>query len=126
MGMADRRQFLTIVGASLVLAPAVAWLSSLRGLESAAAAEIRFPVEKSDADWRAMLTPERYRVLRGGGTEWAYSSPLNEEKRHGIFLCAGCDQPLFSSSTKYDSGTGWPSFWAPLDGAVGTSIDRSL
>ena len=126
MDMADRRQFLTIVGASLVLAPAVAWLSSLRGFEPGAVAEARFPVEKSDAEWRAILTPDRYRVLRGGGTEWAYSNPLNEEKRRGVFSCAGCGQRLFSSSAKYESGTGWPSFWAPLDGAVGTSIDRGL
>jgi peptide-methionine (R)-S-oxide reductase len=65
-------------------------------------------------------------VLRGGETEWAFSSPLNEEKRRGVYSCAGCQQPLFSSSAKYDSGTGWPSFWASLDGAVATSIDRAF
>jgi peptide-methionine (R)-S-oxide reductase len=124
--MTDRRQLLTIGGAALILGPVVAWLSSLEGIEAGAATSGRFPVEKTDADWRASLRPEAYRVLRGGGTEWAYSSPLNEEKRHGVFSCAACGNPLFSSSTKYESGTGWPSFWSSLDGAVGTSIDRSL
>jgi methionine-R-sulfoxide reductase len=64
-------------------------------------------------------------VLREHGTERAFTSPLNNEKHKGTFLCAGCGQPLFDSSTKFDSGTGWPSFWKPLDGAVGTSVDRS-
>ena len=77
-------------------------------------------------DWQKALTPEQFRVLRQHGTERAGSSPLNAEKREGRFICAGCGQELFSSATKYDSGTGWPSFWAPVEGAVATSIDRSL
>ena len=125
-GMADRRQFLSIVGASLVLAPVVVWLSRLQDLEPHAGAESRFPIEKSAAEWRALLAPERYRVLRGGGTEWAYSSSLNQEKRYGVFSCAGCGLQLFSSASKYESGTGWPSFWSALDGSVRTSIDRGL
>ena len=88
--------------------------------------ESRFPVQKTDAAWRAALTPEQYLVLRGQGTERAFSSPLDEEKRPGMFACAACDRALFSSTTKYDSRTGWPSFWEPLDGAVGTSVDRTL
>ncbi len=81
---------------------------------------------KSDAEWRAELSPEQYKVLRGHGTERAGSSPLDTEKRPGMFVCAGCGQELFESGTKFDSGTGWPSFFAPIEGAVGTSVDRSL
>jgi peptide-methionine (R)-S-oxide reductase len=80
----------------------------------------------TDADWRARLTPEQFRVLRGHGTERAGTSPLNAEKRPGMFACAGCGTELFDSDTKFDSGTGWPSFFAPLEGAVGETKDRSL
>jgi len=80
----------------------------------------------SDAEWRRRLPPEAYRVLRGHGTERAFTSPLNGETRKGVYHCAGCDLPLFSSETKFDSGTGWPSFWTHLPGAFGTSIDRSF
>ena len=80
----------------------------------------------SNAEWRKRLTPEQYSVLREAGTERAFTSPLLHEKRAGIFACAGCDLNLFSSATKYDSGTGWPSFWAPLDKAIGTSRDVSF
>jgi peptide-methionine (R)-S-oxide reductase len=83
-------------------------------------------VAKTDAEWRAELSAEQYRVLRGHGTERAGTSPLNAEKRQGVFACAGCGQELFESGTKFESGTGWPSFFAPLPGAVGTSVDRSL
>lgn len=85
-----------------------------------------FPVEKTDADWRAQLSPEAYHVLRGHGTERAGASPLNREHRPGTFHCAGCGHPLFSSQAKFDSGTGWPSFWQPLEDAVGTSVDRKF
>ena len=78
---------------------------------------------KSDADWRQELTPERYQVLRQHGTEPAGTSPLNHEKRQGEFLCAGCGAELFPSGTKYESGSGWPSFYAPMPGAVETSTD---
>jgi peptide-methionine (R)-S-oxide reductase len=73
-----------------------------------------------------VLTAEQYRVLRGHGTERAFSSTLDKEKRRGTFVCAACGQPLFSSAAKYDSGTGWPSFWEGLPDAVGTSVDRSF
>jgi len=79
-----------------------------------------------DADWRGRLTPEQFRVLRRHGTERAGTSPLNAEKRQGIFACAGCGQPLFGADTKFESGTGWPSFFAPIEGAVGTTTDRGL
>jgi len=79
----------------------------------------------SDAEWRAKLTADQYSVLRKEGTERPFTSPLLHEERKGIFACAGCDLDLFSSDTKFDSGTGWPSFWAPLDNAVRTHEDRS-
>lgn len=85
-----------------------------------------FPVQKNPAEWRRELTPEQYRVIREHGTERPGSSPLNEEHRPGVFACAACGQPLFESGTKFDSGTGWPSFWAPLEGAVETSVDRKF
>jgi len=81
---------------------------------------------KSDAEWRQTLTPEQFRVLRQHGTERAHTSPLNHEHGQGNFVCAGCGQPLFASETKFDSGTGWPSFCAPLEGAVETSRDFKL
>jgi peptide-methionine (R)-S-oxide reductase len=80
---------------------------------------------KTDDDWRRSLTPEEFQVLREHGTEPRGSSPLNGEKRSGTFRCAGCGQPLFASETKFESGTGWPSFWTPLDAAVETTTDRS-
>jgi len=85
-----------------------------------------FPVEKTEAEWRAALAPEAFRVLRQHGTERPGSSPLNAEKRPGIFDCAGCGTPLFDATTKFESGTGWPSFWDPIEGAVATRTDRSF
>jgi peptide-methionine (R)-S-oxide reductase len=121
-----RRQFLFIAAASVGLAPLFEWL----GGPGIAATHMKttpetFPVQKTEAEWKQALTPEQYRVLREHGTERAFTSPLNNEKHKGTFLCAGCGQPVFDSSTKFDSGTGWPSFWKPLDGSVGTSVDRS-
>jgi peptide-methionine (R)-S-oxide reductase len=86
----------------------------------------QFDVEKTEQDWRATLTAPQYRVLREHGTEPAGTSPLNHEKREGTFRCAGCGQELFVSATKFESGTGWPSFYAALDGAVDTTVDRSF
>ncbi len=85
-----------------------------------------FPVTHTPAEWRKLLTPAQYGVLRESGTERPYASALLEEHRRGQFDCAGCDQALFSSTTKFDSGTGWPSFWAPLAGGTGTQEDGSL
>jgi len=84
-----------------------------------------FPFAITENEWRARLTPEQYAVMRGHGTERAGSCALNHEKRAGVFHCAGCDQPLFRSGEKFDSGTGWPSFCDPLPGALGTTVDRS-
>jgi peptide-methionine (R)-S-oxide reductase len=83
-------------------------------------------ITRSDEEWRSDLTPEQYRVLRKHGTERAGTSPLNGEKRRGTFVCAGCGQKLFDAATKFESGTGWPSFCAPLEGAVETTSDRSF
>ena len=85
-----------------------------------------FPIQKSDDEWRKSLDPLQYQVLRKHGTERAGTSPLNNEKRKGAFRCAGCGKPLFDSGTKFESGTGWPSFWEPLPDAVGTLADRSF
>jgi peptide-methionine (R)-S-oxide reductase len=82
-------------------------------------------VMKPDAEWQEQLSPSQYDVLRKHGTEMRGTSPLNREKRLGQFMCAGCGQPLFASEAKFESGTGWPSFYAPLDGAVETTVDQS-
>ncbi|MEI6245730.1 MAG: peptide-methionine (R)-S-oxide reductase MsrB [Acidobacteriota bacterium] len=83
-------------------------------------------LEKTDAEWRAELTEDQYRIMRCHGTERAGTSPLNDEKRPGMFICAGCRAELFPSGTKFESGTGWPSFYAPVEAAVETTEDRSL
>jgi peptide-methionine (R)-S-oxide reductase len=117
--MKNRRSLLKslfLTGAGVTLAPSLV----------AASTGGKFEVTKTDAEWKRILTPQQYYVLREHGTEYAGSSPLDREKRKGTFHCAGCDLPLFSSDTKYDSGTGWPSFWQPIANAIGTSIDRSL
>jgi peptide-methionine (R)-S-oxide reductase len=94
---------------------------------SVLAAGESFAVTYTDDEWRKLLKPDQYAVLRQSATERPFSSPLLNEHRAGVFDCAGCDHGLFSSDTKFDSGTGWPSFWAPLDdGAVGTTRDISL
>ena len=118
--MMDRR-YLLATAASLAALFSFNWL---RGTPARAAE--KFEVEKTDAEWRKQLTPQQYEILRQEGTERPGSSPLNKEKRKGIFACAGCDNPLFSSETKYESGTGWPSFWKPLDNGVGERKDGTL
>jgi peptide-methionine (R)-S-oxide reductase len=97
----------------------------LAGARNANAAG-KFEVEHTDAEWRKLLTAEQYEVLRQDGTERAFSSPLDREKRKGVFACAGCDLPLFNSETKFDSGTGWPSFWMPIKDAVDEHADSSF
>lgn len=114
----DRRQSLA-AGASVI-----AVLAGLRATGRATAES--FEVVKSDAAWRRELGAAEYAILRGHGTERAGSSPLDREKRTGRFACAGCGLPLFSSDAKFESGTGWPSFWAPLPGAVATTSDTTL
>ena len=104
------------------VASAVTLLWTARG----GAAETRYAVSLSDAEWRRKLSPASYAVLRQASTERPYSSPLNDEHRTGTFACDGCALPLFSSRTKFDSHTGWPSFWAPLPKAVATKSDFAL
>ena len=125
--MPTRRQVLFVTATTIGLAPVVAWLSSPAVMNPPMDEnKTPFPVAKSDEEWRKELTPEEYRVLRGHGTEPAFTSPLNHEKRHGQYFCAACGQLLFSSDTKYESGSGWPSFFQPLDNnGVETTVDRS-
>lgn len=107
---------------SLTLGVALAALGLARQGE---AAEV-FEVTKTEDEWRKLLTPAQYAVLREEDTERAFTSPLNDEHRAGTFSCAGCDLALYASAAKYDSGTGWPSFWEPLPGAVATKADWGL
>lgn len=101
--------------------------SKIVGNGAQAADKKTFEVTRSDEEWRRMLTPEQYQVLRKHGTERAGTSPLDKEYRKGTFLCAGCDLAVYPSDTKFDSKTGWPSFWAPItEAAVGTSEDRQF
>ncbi|WP_026103351.1 peptide-methionine (R)-S-oxide reductase MsrB [Pseudanabaena sp. PCC 6802] len=85
-----------------------------------------FEVAKTEAEWQEILTPEQFQVLRKHGTERARTSPLDKQYGKGTYFCAGCDLPLFKSDTKFNSGTGWPSFFEPIEGAIATSVDRSL
>jgi peptide-methionine (R)-S-oxide reductase len=121
--MVSRR---TLLGSATLGGAAVAVAATFGFKPSEAASGAKFEITKPDAAWRRQLTPDQYYVLREHGTERSFTSPLNNEKRKGNFHCAGCDLPLFSSATKYDSGTGWPSFWQPLANAIGTSVDSSL
>ena len=113
-----RREFFGITGA--------ASLSLLLFARANAAPQLAFRVHHTPAEWQKLLGSRRFEILRKAGTEPAFTSPLLNEHRKGTFLCAGCAQPLFSSATKFESGTGWPSFWKPLPGAVVTKSDRSL
>jgi peptide-methionine (R)-S-oxide reductase len=117
--MIDRRMMLGLAGSG-----AAALL--LFGRSGSANADQRFAINRSPAEWRKLLGAERYAVLREAATERPFTSPLLNEHRKGTFVCAGCGRPLFSSSTKFESGTGWPSFWKPLAGAVVTRTDHKL
>ncbi|PLZ57321.1 peptide-methionine (R)-S-oxide reductase MsrB, partial [Fischerella thermalis] len=86
----------------------------------------KFEINKTEEEWRKTLTPEQFRVLRKHGTERAGTSPLDKNYADGTYVCAGCGQPLFTSETKFNSGTGWPSFYAPIEGAISTTVDRSF
>ena len=108
------------------VASVIAGASAWRWWTDSDAEAKAFEVTRSDAEWRARLTSAQFDVLRGHGTERAFTSPLDREKRAGLFACAGCGLELFSSETKFDSGTGWPSFYAPLANAIATSIDYKL
>lgn len=121
----NRRSLL--LGASAIAALAVAnRVFGWRATDAWAAGDQKFEVMKTDAEWKAQLSPQAYAVLRKEDTERAFTSPLNNEKREGTFHCAGCDLPVYSSKTKFDSGTGWPSFWEAIPAAIGTREDKSL
>lgn len=120
--MTSRRTFL-LGSAGLAAAAALPLAGLPLGVR---AAEGSFPFALTDAEWRERLDDAQYAVLREAATERPYTSPLNDEHRAGTFACAGCAQPLFDAATKFDSGTGWPSFWQPLPGAVGESEDSTL
>jgi peptide-methionine (R)-S-oxide reductase len=119
--MIDRRLLLTSAAGLLGLL-SLRWF----GASAPARAAEKFEIEKTDAEWRAQLTPEQYEILRQEGTERPWTSPLLKEHRKGTFACAGCDLPLFASETKFESGTGWPSFYKPLDNAVATHTDHTF
>ncbi|MFC6950193.1 peptide-methionine (R)-S-oxide reductase MsrB [Paraburkholderia dipogonis] len=125
----NRRIFFRLIGALSLAGGASAWRTT-RAAQPAQApggsAAAAYEVTHSDAEWRKLLSDAQYRVLREAGTERPFTSPLNDEHRAGTFACAGCKLPLFSSKTKFDSGTGWPSFWQPLDHAVITHTDKSF
>jgi peptide-methionine (R)-S-oxide reductase len=120
--MTNRRTLLAGLGVAGLFGLAARTFSAS---DPAQAAET-FPVEKSEAEWRKQLTPQQFDVLRKEGTERPYSSPLNNEHRKGTFACLGCDQKLYSSDTKFESGTGWPSFYQPLPNAIGTHVDTTF
>lgn len=124
--VSTRRQVIVVAATALGLAPLAAWVSSPSRMRNTMKEQQgSFTVQRTDDEWRAQLSPEAYVVLREHSTERAHTSPLNGEKREGTYVCAGCGNPLFSSAAKFDSGSGWPSFVAPLDQSVGTSVDRS-
>lgn len=124
--MVTRRSFLgrALLGGVAAAGASAVGLGAFAGTGAQKAAA--FPYALSDAEWKARLTPAQYSVLRGHATERAGTSPLDAERRPGVFSCAGCAHPLFDAGAKFDSGTGWPSFFRPLPGAVGTSEDRTL
>ena len=113
------------VGLGAVGAVAAGLGARLFGSTSEAKDHHVYPVSHSEVEWKQQLTPEQYRVLRQHGTERAGTSQLNAEKRKGVFACAGCDQPLFMTGRKFESGTGWPSFFEPLEGTIETTVDSS-
>ncbi|AFY49604.1 methionine-R-sulfoxide reductase [Nostoc sp. PCC 7524] len=119
-----KRDFLqngaALVG-TVLLTPHILQRSSIM-----AASNTKFEITKTEAEWRTILTPEQFHVLRKHGTERAFTSPLDKQYAEGTYVCAGCEQPLFKSDTKFNSGTGWPSFFAPIEGAIATTVDRSF
>jgi peptide-methionine (R)-S-oxide reductase len=122
--MAITRRNVLLGGSAIAMLSAFTLLRPMNG--PAQAAEGDFPFKLSDAEWKAKLDPLAYDVLRHEATERPFTSPLNDEHGTGSFICAGCDQPLFASDTKFDSGTGWPSFYTFIDGSLGTTVDNSL
>lgn len=121
-----RRNTLLGLGIGSVVAAVAGFRGLLSGDSAQASTSKVYEVTHTDAEWKTQLQPAEYRILRQAGTEAPYTSPLNKEKRSGTYNCAGCALPLFSSKTKFESGTGWPSFWQPLDKAVVEESDTTL
>ncbi len=119
LSASSRRSFLTLLG----LGGAASALAACSGSPAQAKS---YPVARSESDWRKRLSQQEFAVLRREATERPYSSPLNKEKRKGLYACQGCGNALYASRTKFESGTGWPSFWDAIPGAVGTKTDRAL
>ena len=117
----DRRGLLGGAGLALAGIAVMRWPAP-----AASAAQGKYAVMRTPAEWKRLLGPQRFAILRQAGTERAFSSPLDKEKRRGLFVCAGCTLPLFASAAKFDSGTGWPSFWKALPRGVATKKDRSM
>ena len=120
--MQNRRTILGVIAAGGAALFGLRWMND----ETAMAEPKTFEITKTADEWKKQLTPAQYNVLRNHGTERAGTSPLDQGKRKGVFSCVGCELPLFSSETKFESGTGWPSFWQPMPNAIGTKSDRSL
>lgn len=120
-----KRRYLLEAGATIIGA---AWLGRylIGRSEIMAASSNNFEINKTESEWRQALTPEQFNVLRKHGTERAGTSPLDKQYAEGTYVCAACDLPLFTSETKFNSGTGWPSFFAPIEGAIATTTDKSL
>lgn len=121
--MRDRRGMLMVLAGGAAALFGWRWL---QGDGAMAESKKTFEIVKSPDEWKKLLTPAQYHVLRDHGTERPGTSPLNQEKRKGVYSCAGCDLPLFAAEAKYESGTGWPSFYQPLPNAIGTQTDRTL
>jgi peptide-methionine (R)-S-oxide reductase len=119
----NRRHFIYAV-CGLAAAPAILYRTSANGGERTM--NTAFEVSHSEEEWRRLLSDAQFDVLRKEGTERPWTSPLNDEKRRGTYVCAGCEQPLFTAEQKFDSGTGWPSFFDVIDGAVGTKTDFKM
>jgi peptide-methionine (R)-S-oxide reductase len=122
--MLTKRDF--AFGAAGIVVVAAIGYGVLRIMSARARSTESFEITRTPDEWRKLLTPEQFAVLRQEATERPFTSPLNEEKRKGVFACAACDLPLFSSDAKFDSGTGWPSFYAPIEGAIRVSDDYSF
>jgi len=116
----NRRQLFAALASTAVGVPVLAWMTAPSSTPPGT-----YNFHRTEQEWRGVLSPQQYRVLREQGTERPFTSPLDHEHRRGQFVCAGCGQPLFDAASKFDSGTGWPSFWQPLDGAVATTVDAS-
>ena len=119
----NRRRVIFVLGSLAVASATLSRVSARNGDQTMTDREA---VVRSDEEWRRLLSEEQYRVLREEGTERPWTSPLNDEKRSGNYVCAGCEQPLFKSNMKFDSGTGWPSFFDFIDGTIGTKRDFKL